>query len=170
MAKTAAVLKPEVHKVTIDTGLTAAYRADMAKRLSAILADTYRLTIKSHIYHWNVVGPLFKSLHELTEEHYGALFAATDIVAERIRALGHLAPSPMGNAADFAPAAKDVDNTSAVDMVNDLIAHHEASVRTMREAAEKAGDAGDVVTEDMLTARLTFHEKAIWMLRAIVAS
>ena len=38
----------------------------------------------------------------------------------------------------------------------------------MRDTAEKAGDARDKVTEDMLTQRLTFHEKALWMLRAIV--
>ena len=28
---------------------------------------------------------------------------------------------------------------------------------------------GDLVTSDMLTARMTFHEKALWMLRAIIA-
>ena len=54
-------------------------------------------------------------------------------------------------------------------MVIDLIDDHEAAARQMREAAGKAGDAGDVVTEDMLTQRLTFHEKALWMLRAIIA-
>ncbi|WP_256372893.1 ferritin-like domain-containing protein [Breoghania sp. L-A4] len=52
-------------------------------------------------------------------------------------------------------------------MVNDLIAEHEDSVKVMRKAGKTAGDAGDLVTEDMLTARLTFHEKALWMLRAI---
>jgi starvation-inducible DNA-binding protein len=141
----------------------------MANRLSGILAGTYQLTIKSHIYHWNVVGPLFKPLHELTEEHYNALFEATDIIAERIRALGHLAPVSFGDAGNFAPNAKDVDHASAKSMIGDLIASHEEAVRQMREAGGKAGDAGDLVTEDMLTARLTFHEKALWMLRAIAA-
>jgi len=137
--------------------------------LSDILAATYRLTIKSHLYHWNVVGPLFKPLHELTEEHYNALFSATDIIAERIRALGHLAPTRLGDAAAFAPKVAEVKNTSAIDMIEDLIADHRDAVKAMRKAAEAAGDAGDVVTEDMLTARLDFHEKALWMLRAIAA-
>jgi starvation-inducible DNA-binding protein len=55
-------------------------------------------------------------------------------------------------------------------MIADLIADHRAAVKSMRKAAEKAGEVGDVVTEDMLTARLTFHEKALWMLRAIATS
>lgn len=170
MSKTDAVLSPEVQSTSLGTGLSAAYRKEMAADLSEILASTYQLTIKSHLYHWNVVGPLFKPLHDLTEAHYGALFAAADIIAERIRSLGHLAPVEMGNASGFAPAAKDVRHTSAKDMVDDLIRSHEAAVKAMREAAGKAGDADDMVTEDMLTARLTFHEKAIWMLRAIVAA
>ncbi len=168
--KVAAVLKPEAsQEETIDTGLSASYRAEMSDMLSDILATTYQLTIKSHIYHWNVVGPLFRSLHELTEEHYNELFEAADVIAERIRALGHLAPAKVAEAAKFSPKAGDVDNHTANDMVRDLIAEHEDAVKTMRKAGQKAGEAGDLVTEDMLTARLTFHEKALWMLRAIIA-
>ena len=170
MATTATVLKPEAHSEKMNTGLTAGYRKDMAGSLSDILASTYQLTIKSHVYHWNVVGPLFKPLHELLEEHYNALFGATDVIAERIRALGHLAPVSLSGAKDFAPSSKDVDHTSAQSMVEDLIATHEEAVRAMRKAAGTAGDNDDVVTEDMLTARLTFHETALWMLRAIVAN
>ena len=166
MAQASAVLKPKSHDEDINIGLDKAYREKMAESLSQILAATYRLTIKSHVYHWNVVGPLFKPLHELTEEHYGALFEAADIIAERIRALGHLAPASLGEAAGFAPKASDVGKFTAVSMVNDLVTDHEAAVKTMRKAAEQAGD---VVTADMLTDRLTFHEKALWMLRAIIA-
>lgn len=170
MANVASVLKPVAHDETIDTGLDAKYRADMSEKLSEILAHTYQLTVKSHIYHWNVVGPLFKPLHELTEEHYNALFAATDIIAERIRALGHLAPATLKQAAGFSPKGADVDHGSAVEMVKDLIADHESAVKSMRKAGMDADEAGDLVTSDMLTDRLTFHEKALWMLRAIIAS
>ena len=168
MAKTATVLKPEAHESRMNTGLSKEYREDMAENLSEILGATYKLTIKSHIYHWNVVGPLFRSLHLLTEEHYGALFEATDTIAERIRAIGFLAPEKMGDITGFAPDARSIATLTAEDMVKDLIQEHEAAVRSMRQAGEKAGDAGDLVTEDMLTARLTFHEKALWMLRATI--
>lgn len=154
----------------MNIGLEAGYRADISKDLSSILAATYRLTIKSHIYHWNVVGPVFKSLHELLEEHYNALFGAVDVIAERIRALGHLAPVKLDKTESFAPDHASVDHKTAQDMVADLIADHEEAVRAMRKAATKAGDNDDVVTEDMLTARLGFHEKALWMLRAVIAS
>lgn len=168
-SKAAAVLTPQVRPERIDIGLDANYRKAMAGRLTTILAATYKLIIKSHIYHWNVVGPLFLPLHQLTEEHYGTMFEAADIIAERIRALGHLAPVKLGTAAQFSPDAGDVDHSTAIDMVNDLIGDHEDAVKTMREAAQAADAAGDVVTTDMLTDRLTFHEKALWMLRATIA-
>lgn len=158
--------QPQVEET--NTGLDKAYRKKMADSLSDILAATYHLTIKSHVYHWNVVGPVFKSIHELTEEHYQALFEAADVIAERIRALGHLAPVKLSGAAKFAPSAGDVDHRSAHDMVQDLIEDHAAAVRAMREAVILAGDEHDVVTEDMLTQHLNFHEKALWMLRAIL--
>lgn len=162
-------LQPHVTRDEIDTGLKASYRKDISKDLSDILAATYRLTIKSHVYHWNVVGPIFKPIHDLTEEHYNALFSAADVIAERIRALGHLAPVNFEITKSFAPSKSDVDQTSAHDMVQDLIGEHENAARDARIAAAKAGENDDMVTEDMLTERLTFHEKALWMLRAIIA-
>ncbi len=162
-------LQARAHPTKIDTGLTDAYRKQMAKALTDILAATYRLTIKSHIYHWNVTGPLFKPLHELTEAHYGALFEAADIIAERIRGLGHLAPVKVGDAADFAPKSGSAEIETAQSMVEDLIAEHEASTRNIRKAAKAADDGDDMVTTDMLTDRLAFHEKAIWMLGATIS-
>ena len=170
MAQAAAVLQPKSHEESMSIGLDGNYRKDMSESLTAILAGTYGMIIKNHVYHWNVVGPLFKPLHELTEEHYEALFEAADIIAERIRALGHLAPENLQGISDFAPDSKSVKHMTAESMVKDLIKDHEKCVRDMRKAAQKAGDANDLVTEDMLTERLTFHEKALWMLRATIAS
>ncbi|WP_114011269.1 Dps family protein [Cohaesibacter intestini] len=162
-----AVLQVSPSASPINNGLDDTYRKDMAEALSDILGSTYKLTVVSHIYHWNVVGPLFKSLHELTEDHYTDLFAATDEIAERIRALDAVAPVKGVSFDSFTPDRDDISDLKAQDMVEDLIAMHEDLVRTMRRAGKLAGVNDDLVTEDMLTARLSFHEKALWMLRAI---
>lgn len=165
MTNVTRALTPKPHTEALGIGLEADARATIATSLGEILSATYRLLIKTHVHHWNVVGPLFHPLHVMTEEQYNALFAATDVIAERIRALGHPAPIP----AFEAPKAKIAD-MSAKDLVEDLIADHEAAVRLMRETALMAEEADDIVTNDMLVARMTFHEKAIWMLRAVVAA
>lgn len=151
----------------LDTGIASGDRRKVAEQLSRVLADTYVLTIKSHVYHWNVVGPLFVPLHELTEAHYENLFAAADELAERIRALGHVAPSAVSDFVQRAGLDQAAGDPDAMTMVENLVADHETISQRMRETAAVADDADDLVTVDLLTERLAFHEKAIWMLRAI---
>ena len=164
-----ASLKPETENSNIKTGLDDAYRNNMTETLSKVLASSYSLTIKSQVYHWNVVGPLFKPIHELTEEHYNDLFAAIDVIAERIRALGHLTPMHDSLISEMLDKSRSGDEITPETMIEDLVSSHEEVVRQMREATALAGEASDVVTEDMLTERLNFHEQAIWMLRAIIS-
>jgi starvation-inducible DNA-binding protein len=118
-----------------------------------------------------VVGPLFVSLHEMTEQQYQDLFGGIDKIAEHIRALGYPAPTSI---ADLVPhsaiAEAHGSNFSAEQMVSALISDHETVSRRLRDAVEAAEDLRDVPTADMLTERLQVHEKAIWMLRATVAS
>lgn len=166
MSKATQVLKPKPHADKMDVGLSDGDRKELAGGLSDILIDTYRLLIKTHIYHWNVVGPLFHAIHVLTEEQYNTLFEATDIIAERVRALGYHAPT--GHGADAAVEI-GAPGRSAMEMVEDLIVDHEEAVKKMRVVATRAEEKGDLVTTDMLTERMTFHEKALWMLRATLA-
>lgn len=153
-----------------DNGLSNKARQEVADKLVMVLADTYTLMVKSHVYHWNVVGPLFVPLHELTETHYRDLFEAADRIAERIRALGSPAPLSFENLLPQADVSEETTERSATGMVKQLIADHERTSKRLRDVAIDADEADDLVSTDLLTARLAFHEKAVWMLRAIISS
>ena len=140
----------------------------VAKGLEQMLADTYRLIFKTHAVHWNVEGPLFYSIHNLTEEHYEEMFKAADEIAERIRALGHLAPASLSGIVENSVVKDDEATTSAGEMCESLAADHERIARRLHALIKIAGEAKDPVTEDMATERAAFHEKSAWMLRAIV--
>ena len=143
--------------------------APVAGTLADVLADTYRLTFKTHGYHWNVEGPLFYSIHKLTEEQYEEMFDAADVLAERIRALGHLAPMAISSIVEASVVADPEDRPSAAEMVADLAADHERVAHRLHALIKIAEDQKDDVTADLATARSAFHEKAVWMLRAIAA-
>ncbi|MFC6643558.1 MULTISPECIES: Dps family protein [Sulfitobacter] len=140
--------------------------ASVADALSEALSATYRLVMKSHMYHWNVIGPHFLTLHELTETHYTNMFAAADVIAERIRALGKPAvidPSGLGRGAE----GRDADvSLPADEMLRDLLSDNERLAARMRALVGTAEAAEDPVTADLATTRADFHEKAAWMLRA----
>ncbi len=151
----------------ISTGVREA--STLASALTDVLADTYRLTFKTHAYHWNVEGPLFYSVHNLTEEQYEDMFAAADELAERIRAIGKLAPSRMAEIMQASVIEDASDDLSAGDMCKDLAKDHERVAHRLHALVKVAGDHNDPVTEDLATERSAFHEKAAWMLRALTS-
>ena len=57
-----------------------------------MLADTYVLYGKTHGFSWNVTGAMFNTLHLMFMEQYTELWTALDEIAERIQALGLMAP------------------------------------------------------------------------------
>ncbi|HAQ33762.1 MAG: DNA starvation/stationary phase protection protein [Maricaulis sp.] len=152
--------------MSIKMGLTQEQRETMADAVSAVLADTYALYFKTHAYHWNVTGPRFHDLHMLFETQYNELWTATDDLAERVRALGVMAPKSYAEMDKFATVKSEAKEAKADGMLNDLLSGHETVVATIRDALSKAGDNGDEATADILSPRLSAHEKMAWMLRS----
>ncbi|MGJ3231005.1 MAG: Dps family protein [Oceanicaulis sp.] len=150
----------------INMGLSKDQREAMAKAVGALLADTYALYFKTHAYHWNVTGPRFHDLHAMFEEQYRELWTATDDIAERIRALGLMAPISYGEMAEAASVKTDQTTPDADAMIKNLIEGHEQVVRTARAALKLADEHGDEATADLVAPRITAHEKFAWMLRA----
>ena len=156
--------------VEISTGFSAKQRKDLVEGLTRALGDTYALYAKTHGYHWNVTGPTFGQLHDLFNQQYTEMWNALDELAERIRALGEYAPQGYGAIANLT-GIKDGDPAKDADgMVEELMRDHETVVATLRKALGPAEEADDQVTIDLITQRLTVHEKAAWMLRATLGS
>ena len=152
----------------IDIGISAGEREKIARGLSALLADSYTLYLMTHNFHWNVTGPDFNSLHLMFMGQYTEQWNALDIIAERIRALGHPAP---GTYKEFVKLAsiKEVEGVpKANDMIRHLVAAQEATARTARKLFPVVEAANDQPTADVLTQRLDVHEKTAWMLRSLL--
>lgn len=62
------VLNVNAATLAPNTGMKSRDRRDLGGLLSVALADSYALYLKTQGFHWNVAGPLFYSLHKLTEE------------------------------------------------------------------------------------------------------
>lgn len=141
----------------------------VGEALSNVLADTFTLYLKTHNFHWNVVGPMFPTLHLMFEEQYNELWLASDAIAERIRALGSVAPGSYREFSKLTYLREPEGALSATEMIAELLRDHETSARTARWALSVARTAMDAPTEDLLTQRLIVHEKTAWMLRSMLA-
>ncbi|ACT59719.1 Dps family protein [Hirschia baltica] len=161
------VLKVANSEFDRNTGISDENREKLAEALGVVLSDTFMLFIKTQGVHWNVTGPAFVSIHELTEAQYGNLYEAIDEIAERIRALGFKAPASYAKYGELSAIESEDENKSADEMLEMLARDHETTITNMRAAIEWCEGKKDYVTADMIIARMAWHEQAVWMLKSI---
>lgn len=155
----------------LNIGLSEEQREGVVELLNRDLADAYLLLIKTKKHHWDVVGPQFRSLHQIFEEQYTALTTNIDQMAERTRALGGY---PVGSAAGFLQYATIQEQPSgdiptATVMVERLVDDHEQVIRNMRGHIDQCSDEfHDEGTADFLTGLMEQHEEMAWMLRSFI--
>ena len=152
----------------IDIGIGDKDRAAIAGGLSRFLADSYTLYLMTHNYHWNVTGPMFNTLHLMFMGQYTEQWNALDMIAERIRALGHPAPGTYREFVKLASIKESEGVPKATEMIRNLVAAQEATARTARGLFSTVDKANDQPTMDLLTQRLEIHEKTAWMLRSLL--
>lgn len=158
-----------VDKETVDIGISQDERENVVKKLEELLATTYTLYMKTLNYHWNVTGGNFAALHDLFEGEYQDLHGAGDEIAERIRALGHFTPGTFRTFLEKSAIKEDSDLPIRwKTMVENLMKDHETCSKVARDVIKAAEIAEDEVTIDMMVARMSFHDKAAWMLRATI--
>lgn len=148
------------------TNTTAALGAE----LNALLADLFALYIKTKSFHWHVAGPRFRDLHLLFDEQAGALFALTDVVAERVRknGLGTMTSlSAMASATRI--AGQDRTDLPAEAMLAELRDDNRRILAACRAVKAAATAAGDNATEGMADDWTDQAEQRIWFLTQTLA-
>jgi starvation-inducible DNA-binding protein len=156
--------------VQTDLGIKKEELNHVVQSLQTLQASTYVLYMKTQGFHWNVVGPNFYSLHKLSEEHYEDMAEAIDTIAERIRAMGHIAPSAYSwyeklSIIEEEPEIKDVKSC-----LMSLVTDHESISKMLKDSFDQAEKARDHGTGDLYVERMRAHEKAAWMLRSVLGS
>lgn len=134
--------------------------------LSKLLANSYALLLKTQNIHWNVVSSDFRAIHLMTEDHYNNLFNAIDVIAERIRMIGGIAPATFEEFSRLATVKDVLSAKNGKDMLEELLTAHETIRDDIKSGLSEISGENDYGTEGILTDRLSFHEKTIWMLKS----
>ncbi|MGR8947451.1 MAG: Dps family protein [Gammaproteobacteria bacterium] len=138
--------------------------------LSSLIADTYRLSVNTVGIHWNITGPLFNAVREITREQSGEMLNAVDEIAERLRALGGTVPQKFDELPSLS-ALDDPDARAEVGVqIEQLAQSHEALAEAIKDklALMQYGQK-DPKTTAVLTERIGAHDKHAWMLRALTS-
>jgi starvation-inducible DNA-binding protein len=146
-----------------DLGTNAA--KDIAGALNALLADTFALYLKTKNFHWHISGPHFRDYHLLLDEQADQIFAATDVLAERVRKLGQPTLRSVG---DISRQQRIADNDAAYvepqDMLAELRDDNQRFITSMRETHDVCDEHGDVATTSLLEVYIDEAERRVWFL------
>lgn len=142
------------------------HNKQVVEDLGKLLADTYTLFLKTQNFHWNVTGPLFYSLHLMFESQYEELYEAIDIIAERIRALGHHSPGSFAEFSKLTQIKEASQHLDANEMLTQLMFDHHQIANLAYKILETTKAQHDEGTMDIVIDRIKAHEKTIWMLKS----
>ncbi len=116
----------------------------VADALNSALADCFALYLKTKNFHWHVSGPHFRDYHLLLDDQAAQIYGITDAIAERVRKTGNVTLRSIGDIARRQTLTdNDADFVAPTDMLVELREDNlklVESFRTVKEAAEKAGD------------------------------
>jgi starvation-inducible DNA-binding protein len=143
---------------------------DIGAALTALLADTFALYIKTKNFHWHVSGPHFRDYHLLLDEQGAQLFAMTDPIAERVRKIGGTTLRSIGQIARLQHISdNDKESVAAPEMLEELRQDNLALAASMREVHGLCDEHNDVATASVLENWIDETEGRVWFLAEAVS-
>lgn len=139
---------------------------ELHNALKIVLADTFTMYLKTHSFHWNVIGPNFPQYHDFFGDLYGELHGAVDPIAEQIRAVNSFAPSSLDRIKELTRIEESDTIPTAERMFQILINDNNIVLDSLKQAYDLADKEGELGLANFLQDRMDTHKKHGWMLRA----
>jgi starvation-inducible DNA-binding protein len=140
----------------------------LISQLKTILGTNFALYLKSHGYHWNIEGSNFPQYHEFLNDFYNSVWAQTDDIAEKLRALGSYAPGSLARMLELADIQEASSIPDAMAMMRELESDNERFIIHLRAGIAAADAAGEPAVGNFLQDLLGAHQKKGWMLKSII--
>jgi len=138
---------------------------DIAAALTALLADTFALYLKTKNFHWHMSGPHFRDYHLMLDEQSSQIFAITDDIAERARKIGGTTLRSIGQIQKLQRIPdNDADFVSAKDMLSELAQDNRHFVSLLRSVHGVASEHNDVATTSLIEGWIDEAERRAWFL------
>ena len=139
----------------------------LIEQLRTILGTNFGLYFKIHSYHWNVEGSNFVEYHKYLGKLYTQIFNNTDLIAEKLRALGTYAPVSLTRMKEFSDIEEDVSVLEANQMFQNLIVANDRYIIHLRAGIVAAEAANEPAIGNFLQDILDQHQKHGWFLKSI---
>jgi len=142
-------------------------RQGLVGMLNQQLADTLDLKMQVKQAHWNVKGMQFIALHELFDTLATTLEGFSDLVAERVTALGGMALGTIRAVAQKSQLPEyDLEAVNGPEHLTALVNRYSQFGAQTRANIDRATELGDADTADLFTEISRQIDKDLWFLEA----
>ena len=139
---------------------------ELVNNMKIVLANTFVMYMKTHGYHWNVIGSDFPQLHEFFGDIYAELWESVDDIAEQIRQLDAFAQGTLTRMVELSEIEEDDKIPTAANMITNLISANEIILTSLKTAYDSANTEGRLGLANFLQDRMMAHTKHGWKLKA----
>ncbi len=140
----------------------------LIEQMKRILGTNFGLYFKSHSFHWNIEGPNFNDYHAFLGAFYAAVWANTDLIAEKIRMLDSYAPTTLPRMLELSDVPDTENVPSALAMLSQLKQDNDRFIIHLRAGIVAADQADEPAISNFLQDLLDQHQKHAWMLRSLI--
>jgi len=143
----------------------------LIKNLLMAFANNFAFYLKSHQFHWAVMGDDFPQYHDLLEGIYTDAQESIDDYAEELRRLGVF---PKGDLRDIiadseiADTPTDARITDPQEMFLILLGNLDTIITTLQDTYDLATPVREYGLQNFLAERIGAHRKTQWKLTATV--
>jgi starvation-inducible DNA-binding protein len=138
---------------------------NLSAGLTALLADTFALYLKTKNFHWHMSGGHFRGYHLMLDDQSDQIFAMTDPIAERVRKLGGSTLRSIGHVARLQRLIdNDADTVLPETMLTELRDDNEQLTVFLLETHALCDRHRDVATASLLENWIDETQSRIWFL------
>ena len=139
----------------------------LINQLNQNLADVQVLYVKLHNYHWNISGPHFFGIHNVTEGYYDYLAKQYDDIAERILQIDGKPLTTMKNYLKVAKIKEEEKSDfNAPEVLKNVIKDFTYLQKEFKKTSKLSDQNGDLTSQALADENVAWLEKALWMLKA----
>lgn len=138
---------------------------EIQSSLNSVLANTFALYFKTKTFHWHISGSFFRDYHLLFDEQANAIFASTDLIAERVMKIGGETLLSINQAAEMTIIEPCTNSSIAdCDMLYQLLVDNKSHWNGLVDGHAICSKHRDFASTSLLETLIDESEKRIWFL------
>jgi starvation-inducible DNA-binding protein len=143
---------------------------ELINQLKLVQANVVVMYTKTHGYHWNVEGILFKPMHAFLLEIYEDVYGSLDVFSEHLRKLGVYAPYRMDDWMSNSNMAYETISTSPIQIMQSLEATNMVMLESLNGLFALANSSNEQGLANFVAERIDQHKFWEWQIKATLTT